>query len=258
MNARALAFALVASGLLAQQSEIPLGLNLPNADRLQGWDMGIRFTHRFLEPARGAGKDLYGLDGGTYPGFGLDLGIQAVPGLNAQIYRTADDKTVTLALQEQLLDGPGFRLAARVERFDETVKRVQLPLGTVGISGASAQLPAEFRKGPVTLLLVPTWLTRTSLVDKALFTVGAGLKWQVAPNHSLLAEYYPRPSRLDASAYSAGGSLGYRFGTRRHRFTLLATTAPGTTAHQVLGGDYAGGPRGVNHWALAFNLVRVF
>jgi len=258
MNVRASALCLLATGLLAQESEIPLGLNLPNADRLQDWDLGIRFTHRFLEPARGAGKDLYGLDGGTYPGLGLDVGIRAVPGLNAQLYRTADNKTVTLALQEQLLDGPGLRLAARVERFDETVKQVRLPLGTIGISGAALQLPAEFRRGPVTLLVVPTWLTRTSSSDRGLFTFGAGLRWQAAPNHQVLAEYYPRPSRLDAATHSAGGSLGYRFGTRKHRFTLLATTANGTTAHQVLGGDYGGGPRGVNRWALGFNLVRVF
>lgn len=42
------------------------------------------------------------------------------------------------------------------------------------------------------------------------------------------------------------------------RFTHLATTIPGTTAHQVLGGDYAGGPRPAGDWTLGFNLVRIF
>lgn len=250
--------ALLGSTLAAQESDIPLALNLPTTDRLQDWDLGIRFTHRFLEPAKGASKDLYGLDGGNYPGIGLDMGINAVPGLNAQFYRTADDKTVTLALQEQVVNRLAFRLAFRVERFDETIKRATGPLGTVGVTGASLQAPMEFKAGAFTLLAVPTWLSRTTTSDKALFTVGAGLRMQVAKGQELLAEYYPRPSRLDAATHTAGGSLGYRYATRKHRFTLLATTAPGTTAHQVLGGDYAGGPRSVDKWTLAFNLVRIF
>ncbi len=260
MTQRILATLLLAAGtaLLAGESEIPLALDLPTTSRLQDWDMGIRFTHRFLEPAKGASKDFYGLDGGNYPGIGIDFGIKAVPGLNAQIYRTADNKTVTLALQQELLAGPAFRLSARVERFDETIKRAQLPYGEVGISGASLQLPAELAMGSITVLLVPTWLSRTTSSDKGLFTAGAGLRWQVASRHALLAEYYPRPSRLPGSTYGAAGSLGYNFRTQKHRFTLMATSANGTTAHQVLGGDYAGGPRGAGRWTLAFNLVRMF
>lgn len=57
--------------LAAQDADVPLALNLPTADRLQNWDMAFRFTHRFLEPARGASKDLYGLDGGNVAGLGL-------------------------------------------------------------------------------------------------------------------------------------------------------------------------------------------
>ena len=253
-----LSLSLFQAPLRAQDSELPLGLNLPTADHLQGWHPAIRFTHRFTEPAKGNSKDFYGLDGGNFAGLGLDLGIAAVPGLNAQIYRTSDGKTVVLALQEQLLDRSHLRLAARAERFDETIQRASYAYGTVGISGAALQLPAELVAGSFTFSLVPTWLSRTTTRDRSLFTAGAGLRWHFAERQSVLAEYYPRPSRLDGAAYEQGFAVGYRFQTKGHRFTLLATNAQGTTAHQVLGGDYAGGPRPPGRWALGFNLVRIF
>lgn len=246
------------TALRGQASEVPLGINLPTADHLQDWQPAIRFTHRFSEAAKGHSKDLYGLDGGNFAGLGLDLGIAAVPGLNAQVYRTSDGKTLILAVQEQLLDGPHVRLAVRGERFDEAIQRATYAYGTVGLTGATFQLPAEFRAGAVTFSLVPTWLSRTTLRDQPLFTAGAGLRWRILEGQSLLAEYYPRPVRLDAAAYEQGFALGYRFQTKGHRFTLLATNVQGTTAHQVLSGDYAGGPRPAGQWALGFNLVRIF
>jgi hypothetical protein len=249
---------LLPAALRGQESELPLALNLPTADHLQGWQPAIRFTHRFSEPARDHSKDLYGLDGGNFAGLGLDLGTAAVPGLNAQFYRTADGKTVILALQEQLVETPRFRVAARGERFDETVQRATFSFGTVGVTGAALQLPTEFLAGPVTFSLVPTWLSRTTTRDQALFTTGAGIRWRILEGQSILAEYYPRPTRLDAATYEQGFALGYRFQTKGHRFTLLVTNVQGTTAHQVLGGDYAGGPRAPGQWALGFNLVRMF
>jgi hypothetical protein len=257
VSIRAILCASLLSGVLAaQDSEVPLGLNLPTPDRLQNWDMAFRFTHRFLEPARGASRDLYGLDGANAAGLGLDFGIQPVPGLGAQIYRTSDGKTLVFALQQRLLSAPWIRMSLRAERFDEGVKQVKLPLGAVGISGAAFQAPTEIPAGPVTFLLVPTWLSRTSTVDAGLFTLAGGLRWQVTEKHALLAEYYPRPARLDRS-FEQGAAFGYRYRTRGHRFTLLATNTPGTTAHQVLGGDYGGGPRSPNRWSLAFNIVRM-
>lgn len=256
---RFLCLLLPALALAAQDSELPLALNLPTPDHLADGSLGVRFTHRFQQPARGASKDLYGLDGGNYAGLGLDIGIKPVAGLNAQFYRTADNKTVVLALQQQLVAGPRFRLAARVERFDETLQRAQVFYGTVGITGAAVQLPAEVRLGAaLTLSLVPTYLSRTTTQDKPLVTAGAGARWQFSDRHSLLAEYVPRPARLDSRRFEAGAALGYRFHTRGHRFTLLASNLGGTTAHQVLGGDYASGPRSINKWALGFNLVRIF
>lgn len=53
--------------------------------------------------------------------------------------------------------------------------------------------------------------------------------------------------------------MGYQHRTQGHRFTIIAPTVPGTTANQVLGGDYEGfGPRSPNNWSLGFNLVRIF
>ena len=47
--------------LLAQGSEVPLAFNLPTADRLQGWDLGVAFTHRFDTPVKEGGRDAGGL-----------------------------------------------------------------------------------------------------------------------------------------------------------------------------------------------------
>ncbi len=246
------------ASLSAQDSEVPLGLNLPTSSMVEGWRPAIRFTHRFTEPARGASKDLFGLDGGNFAGFGLDQGIGAVPGLNAQIYRTADAKTLVLALQQRLVNTPHLGMSLRVERFDEGVKRITLPGGTIGITGAAVQVPVDARLGSITLRLVPTWLSRSSTQDKGLFTAGAGITWSFLEGHSVLGEVYPRPSRLDAATHEPGYAMGYRYATKGHRFTLLATTVNGTTTHQVLGGDYAGGPRTASRWALGFNLVRMF
>jgi hypothetical protein len=246
------------TALRAQESDLPLALNLPTADHLDGWHPAIRFTHRFTEAARDNSRDFYGLDGGNYPGLGVDLGIAAISGLNAQVYRTADGKTVVLALQEQLLDTRHLRMAARVERFDESVQQRVLATGPVGITGASLQLPTELLAGSFTFSLVPTWLSRTTSHDQSLLTAGAGLRWRFLEGQSLLGEFYPRPARLDAATHEQGFALGYRYATKGHRFTLLATNARGTTAHQVLGGDYAGGPRPPRLWALGFNLVRVY
>ncbi len=227
---------LPAATLRCHESELPLALNLPTAEHLEGWQPAIRFTHRFTEPARDHSKDLYGLDGGNFPGLGLDLGIAAVPGLNAQFYRTSDGKTVVLALQEQVVDAPHVRVAARVERFDETIQRTTYAYGTVGLVGATVQVPAEVLVGAFTFSLVPSWLSRTTSRDQALLTAGAGVRWRFLESQSLLAEYYPRPARLDPATYPQGFALGYRFQTKGHRFTLLATNVQGTTAHQVLGG----------------------
>jgi hypothetical protein len=258
MTLRPVFLALWAATLSAQDSEVPLGLNLPTAERLQDWQSALRFTHRFMEQARGNGKDLYGLDGGNSAGLGLDLGVGALPGLNAQVYRTPDGKTLILGLQQQLLKISWFRVAVRGERFDETVQRATFGRTTLGISGAALQLPADFLLGPLVLGVVPTVLTRTSTDDRRVSTFGASLRWTFAEGQAVIVEHYPKPGGLPPGTYHSGFAFGYRFQTQRHRFTLLGTNAQGTTAHQVLGGGYNGGPVEPGQWSLGFNLVRLF
>lgn len=255
---RTLALTLALLPLAAQEPDLPLALNLPTTDQLGPWQPAIRFTHRFVEPAKGNPRDLYGWDGGNYAGVGLDLGIGGVPGLMAQVYRTSDGKALVLGLQQRLLSTPRFGAALRVERFDEGVRRIATSLGTLGISGTAVQMPLELRGGGLTVSLVPTWLSRSSTREGGFLTAGAGLRWGFGEHHAALAEYYPRPSRLEAGRFEQGWSIGYRYATRNHRFTVLATTANGSAAHQVLGGDYAGGPRPGGQWSFGFNLVRMF
>lgn len=242
---------LLGTPLAAQEaSELPLLLDLPTADHLAEWDIGLRFTHRFQEQAKGNSKDFYGLDNGAYTGVGLDFGIKAIPGLNAQIYRTSDQKTLTLALQEQLVSTDHWRVAFRAERYDETVKG--------GRVGTTLQAPVDWQPWePLTITVVPTYLSHTATAE-GVVTAGLGIHWAITESQGLIGEFYPRPSKVDAS-FERGWSFGYQYRTRGHRFSVLATNELGTTANQVLGGDYQGfGPRPSGAWALGFNVVRIF
>jgi len=281
-----LACALLAGGALqAESSEYPLVVNLPTAERMQYWDIGVAFTHRFIQPVKDHGKDVYGLDGFAYAGLGFIFGIKPIPGLNAFIYRTTDNKTFSFGLQEQFLNGERVRMALRAERFDEVVKATATPLGKVGISGLAIQVPTEiFITDEIIFTLVPTYITKTTTTDTILavppggtpntkpnqggvFNVGIGLRIGFTEKASFVGEYYPRPSKFskaapggitDGTTYQNGFSAGFSYKTFKHRFTLVATNASGSTANQVLSGDYGGGPRPSAQWSLGFNVARVF
>jgi len=281
-----LACALLAGGALhAESSEYPLVINLPSAERMQYWDIGVVFTHRFIQPVKDHGKDVYGLDGFTYAGLGFTFGIKPIPGLNAFIYRTADNKTFSFGLQEQVLNGDRVRMAVRVERYDEVVKETVTPLGKVGISGVVVQIPTEiFITDDIIFSVVPTYLSRNTTGDTILvpapgesvsttpnkpgvLNVGLGLRIGFTEKFSFVSEYYPRPSKLakaapggitDGTTYQNGFAAGFSYKTFKHRFTVVGTNASGTTANQVMSGDYGGGPRPSASWSIGFNVARVF
>jgi hypothetical protein len=281
-----LACALVGGGALhAESSEYPLVFNLPSAERMQYWDMGVIFTHRFVAPVKDHGKDVYGLDGYTYAGLGFAFGIKPIKGLNVFIYRTPDNKTFTFGAQQQVLNGDRVRMAVRAERFDEVVKESTTLLGRVGISGVTVQVPTEiFVTDDLIFSLVPTYITKTTTTDTILavppgaplktepnkggvFNVGVGLRYGITEKFSVVGEYYPRPSKFsgaapggltDGTTYQAGFAAGVSYKTFKHRFTLMGTNAVGTTGNQVLSGDYGGGPRPSGSWSLGFNVSRVF
>lgn len=281
-----LACALAAGGALhAESSEYPLVVNLPTAERMQYWDIGVIFTHRFVQPVKDHGKDVYGLDGYTYAGLGFTFGIKPIKGLNAFIYRTADNKTFSFGLQEQVLNGDRVRMAVRAERFDEVVKETVTPLGKVGISGLALQVPTEiFITDDIIFSVVPTYITKTTTTDTILavppgqtpntspnsggvFNVGLGLRVGITEKLSVVGEYYPRPSKFskaapggitDGTTYQNGFAFGVSYKTFKHRFTLAGTNASGTTTNQVMSGDYGGGPRPSSQWSIGFNVARVF
>ena len=281
-----LASALLAGGALhAESSEYPLAINLPTAERMQYWDIGLAFTHRFIQPVKDHGKDVYGLDGYSYAGLGFTFGIKPIPGLNAFIYRTADNKTFSFGLQEQVLNGDRVRMAVRAERYDEVVKETVTPLGKVGISGVVVQIPTEiFITDDIIFSVVPTYLSRNTTGDTILvpapgesvsttpnkpgvLNVGLGLRIGFTEKFSFVSEYYPRPSKLakaapggitDGTTYQNGFAAGFSYKTFKHRFTVVGTNASGTTANQVMSGDYGGGPRPSASWSIGFNVARVF
>lgn len=276
---------LLGARLPAESSEYPLVINLPTAERMQFWDIGGVFTHRFIEPAKGHSKDLYGLDGYSYSGFGFTFGIKPVPGLNLYAYRTPDNKTLTYGFHEQFFNGTRVRMALRVERFDECVQQASTELGNIGISGVSAQLPVEiFITDDLIFSAVPTYISKTTTTDTILavppgqtpntspskggvFNVGIGLRYGFTDAFSVMTEFYPRPSKFskaapagftDRTSYQAGFAAGVSYKTFKHRFTVFGTNASGTTPNQVMSGDYGGGPRPSSQWALGFNLSRIF
>ena len=281
-----LASALLAGGALhAESSEYPLAINLPTAERMQYWDIGLAFTHRFIQPVKDHGKDVYGLDGYAYAGLGFTFGIKPIPGLNAFIYRTVDNKTFSFGFQEQVLNGERVRMAVRAERFDEVVKETVTPLGKVGISGLAFQVPTEiFITDDIILSLVPSYITKTTTTDTILavppgttpntkpntggvFNVGLGFRVSITEKFSFVSEYYPRPSKFskaapggitDGTTYQNGFAAGVSYRTFKHRFSLFGTNASGTTANQVMSGDYGGGPRRSSRWSIGFNVTRIF
>ncbi|HJV88947.1 MAG TPA: DUF5777 family beta-barrel protein [Holophagaceae bacterium] len=299
LNASLLACGLLAGGALqAQSSEYPLAINLPTVDRMQFWDLGVTFTHRFAAPVKDHGKDAYGLDGLAYAGFGIALGFKPIKGLNLLAYRTADNKTFTIGFQQQLMDKEYFRMAFRAERFDEVVDRYAPPVGSTvsdatayerGVVGGSFQVPMEiFLPGDVfQVTLVPTYLTRTTTSNykfnqgaspaylpaegkkgSGVFNCALGVRVNFTEAFGWITEYYPKPSRLPSDTFRSGFATGITYKTFKHRFTLTATNVHGTTANQVLGGDYdhyrnadgtdGAGPWPSSQWSLGFNVSRVF
>jgi|GEM_PF-340583 len=224
----ALAVVAVAAGgaLRAESSEYPLALNLPTVDRMQFWDIGAVFTHRFNQPVKANGKNLYGLDGYAYAGIGFIFGIKPVKGLNVLLYRTADNKTFTFGFQQQILDFERFRMAIRAERFDETIDKSLFqpdgltPTGRVGVFGGTFQLPMEvFITDDIIFSLVPAYITRTTTTNTTLatlnsatnppsalpnaspntsgvFNVGLGIRANITDKFGVIGEYYLRPSKF--------------------------------------------------------------
>ncbi|MBI3131578.1 MAG: hypothetical protein HYZ13_09660 [Acidobacteria bacterium] len=303
LNVSLLACGLLAGGVLqAQSSEYPLAINLPTVDRMQFWDLGVAFTHRFAAPVKDHGKDAYGLDGLAYAGVGVAIGFKPVKGLNILLYRTADNKTFTLGFQQQVMDTEFFRMAFRAERYDEVVDRYAPPAGATlnnatayerGVIGGSFQVPMEifFPGDRVMLTLVPTYLTRTTTSNfkfssdgatppvyqpgltpakkgSGVFNLGVGVRVNFTEAFGWVTEFYPKPSRLPSDTFRAGFATGITYKTFKHRFTLTASNVHGTTANQVLGGDYdhyrttdgkdGAGPWPSSQWSLGFNVSRVF
>jgi hypothetical protein len=259
---RPLTLCLLGGALLhAQSSDYPLAINLPTAESMQFWDIGAAFTHRFTQPAKDHGKDAYGLDGLAYAGVGLDFGIKSIKGLNFLLYRTADNKTFTMTLQQQLLDRDAIRMALRVERFDEVITHVETPIGDLGIIGTAVQIPVELFLGDsIVFSLVPTYLSRTTTQKKGVFNAGVGVKISFTEKFGFMGEYYPTPSKVktNSGSYNSGFAAGFSYKTFKHRFSVFSTNSVGTTANQVMSGDYGGGPRDSAQWSFGFNVARVF
>ncbi len=193
----------LAGSLHAQDaSDLPLGVNLPTAQGLEMGDLGIRFTHRFAERARGNGYDAYGLDGYAFAGVGLDFSFKALKGWNLQLYRTADQRTFTVALQRQLFAGEAWRAAARLERYDEVVRDNPSTAGLrEGKVGTTLLVPLEVLAGPVTVSLVPAYLNRSATQPDPIVTAAAAVGGTSGTTTASRASTTPAPGSCRTPAW---------------------------------------------------------
>lgn len=254
--------------LMWGQQDIPLSLNLPTTQYVKS-NWAILFTHRFADPVIGNSKNLFGLDGYASSGFGFWGSPTNIPELNFGIYRTSDQKTIVLTAQGVLYSEMALRSSLRFEYFKEGARENSSTINIhEGISGWIYQLPIEYLSGSWTLGFVPTYITQTS-TGQSIFNIPLSLKYKLPNNQGFIIEFYPIPNSLRdyrvptstsiERSLRSGFAFGYEFRSYGHRFTLFGTNTPGTTAHQVISGNFLGvGARVSNDWGLAFNIVRLF
>ena len=231
-------------------------VNLPTPDPIGRRSLEFRILHRFKAPARDAGShDFYGLDSDAWVSIGLAYGL-------------AD--TVEVGLRRT-------NLQHDVEAYSKWVPIRQRPGGaplslalrgsysnlreTIGVNrnryGAQAVLARRFGDH-LSLMLVPTYVTRTNYVDeidaRGTGAVGVGGEWRLNTRMAVTGEWIAQLSGVRNDFQS--GSIGFSIATARHAFHVFATnTAGAQTDLYVTGGDVK---LRDGDFRLGFNISRTF
>lgn len=231
-------------------------VNLPTPDPLGRGALEFRILHRFKSPAREAGShDFYGLDSDAWVSIGLAYGL---------------GDTVEAGLRRTNLQHD-FEAYSKWAPIRQTPGRAPLSLAlrgsvsnlreTIGVNrnryGAQAVLARRFGDH-LSLMLVPTYVTRTNYVDgtdqRGTGAVGVGGEWRLNTRMAVTGEWIAQLSGVRNEVQS--GSIGFSIATARHAFQVFATNTPGAhTDLYVTGGDVK---LSDGDFRLGFNISRTF
>ena len=179
-------------------------VNLPTSDPLGGRTLEFRILHRFKAPAREAGShDFYGLDTDAWVSIGLayGLGDTVEVGLrrtNLQHDYEAYSKWVPI---RQVPGRAPLSLALRGS-FSNLRETTGFNRNRYGAQAILARRLGDH----LSLMLVPTYVTRTNYLDEAdtrgTSTIGVGGEWRLNPKMAVTGEWIGRlqhrhgPSRV--------------------------------------------------------------
>jgi len=231
-------------------------VNLPTSDPLGERTLEFRILHRFKAPAREAGShDFYGLDTDAWVSIGLAYGLGDTVEVGLRRTNLEHDYEA-YSKWVPIRQGPGrapLSLALRGS-FSDLRETTAFNRNRYG---AQAILARRFGDH-LSLMLVPTYVTRTNYLDGAdtrgTSAIGVGGEWRLNPKMAVTGEWIAQLSGVQNEFQS--GSVGFSIATARHAFHVFATNTTGAhTDLYVTGGDVKlrdGGFR------LGFNISRTF
>jgi len=231
-------------------------VNLPTSDPLGGRTLEFRILHRFKAPAREAGShDFYGLDTDAWVSIGLayGLGDTVEVGLrrtNLQHDYEAYSKWVPI---RQVPGRAPLSLALRGS-FSNLRETTGFNRNRYGAQAILARRLGDH----LSLMLVPTYVTRTNYLDEAdtrgTSAIGVGGEWRLNPKMAVTGEWIAQLSGVQNEFQS--GSVGFSIATARHAFHIFATNTQGAhTDLYVTGGDL---DLRDGDFRLGFNISRTF
>jgi Membrane bound beta barrel domain (DUF5777) len=230
--------------------------NLPTPDPLGSGTLEFRILHRFKPSAQDAGGEgLYGLDGGAWISFGLAIGL--TDHFEVGLRRSNLQRDYEAFFKASLLRQEAGRMPLSLAlRASVSSAREDLAIANRTRSGAQVILARRF--GPVSVLVVPTYVTHTNFQDgtdhSGTGSLGTGVEWHLSPKHAITAEWIVQESGVKGPYQ--GAALGFSIATARHTFHILATNVAG--AHTDLyapGGDLDPGD---GDFRIGFNISRSY
>ncbi|MBP7147484.1 MAG: hypothetical protein KBD01_08060 [Acidobacteria bacterium] len=230
--------------------------HLPTPDMLGRGMLEFRFLHRFRGSAKDAGSaNLYGLDSGAWASLGLTYGIG--DNLQAGLRRTELHKDYEAFLKTSLIDQRPAGSPVALSVYASAARHKQPD--SINRNRYAAQLVLARRfSDRLSLMLVPTYVTRTNYLDESdrrgTGAVGAGAEFRLNSYLALTGEWIAQVSGVDNAYQSA--SIGLSVRTANHAFQVLLTNTTG--AHTDLyapGGDLDWGD---GQFRIGFNISRTF
>ena len=231
-------------------------VNLPTTEPLGRHALDFRILHRFKAPVTDAGSHgFYGLDSDAWVSIGLAFGL--TDSLEVGLRRTnlqhdfeGNAKWVPV---RQTSGGPPMSLALRGsvsnirEKGDSNTDRY----------GAQMVLARRFGRR-LSLMLVPTYVTRTNYLDasdtRGTTAVGAGVEVRLTSKTAITGEWIAPVDGVENEFQSA--SLGYAIATARHAFEIVVTNTAGAHTDLYAPGGDLDARKG--EYRLGFNISRVY